>query len=79
MSEWAVFRWTPQPVIVRIRDNGDFIRVLVSSYHTIIIINSYKHHIRVRLYSYSHYYRGGGGPPRVEPQQPARLADAHKL
>ena len=30
------FRWTPHPVIVTIRDNKDYIRVLLYSYYTTI-------------------------------------------
>ena len=30
------FRWTPHPVIVTIRDNKDYIRVLLSAYCTTI-------------------------------------------
>ena len=30
------FRWTPHPVIVTIRDNRDYIRVLLYSYYTTI-------------------------------------------
>ena len=29
-------RWTPHPVIVAIRDNKDYIRVLLDSYYTTI-------------------------------------------
>ena len=29
-------RWTPHPVIVTVRDNGDYIRVLLYSYYTTI-------------------------------------------
>ena len=29
-------RWTPHPVIVTIRDNRDYIRVLLNSYYTTI-------------------------------------------
>ena len=29
-------RWTPQPVIVTIRDNRDYVRVLLYSYYTTI-------------------------------------------
>ena len=31
-----LFRWTPQPVIVTIRNNRDYIRVLLYSYYTTI-------------------------------------------
>ena len=31
-------RWTPHPVIVTMRDNEDYIRVLLHSYYTILII-----------------------------------------
>ena len=30
------FKWTPHPVIVTIRDNKDYIRVLLYSFHTTI-------------------------------------------
>ena len=34
---WSIYlRWTPHPVIVTIRDNRDYIRVLVCSYYTTI-------------------------------------------
>ena len=32
----ALLRWTPHPVIVTIRDNGDYVRVLFYVYHTTI-------------------------------------------
>ena len=35
-SIWICFRWTPHPVIVTIRDNRDYIRVLLYSYYTTI-------------------------------------------
>ena len=35
-SRLADFRWTPLPVIVTIRDNKDYIRVLLYSYYTTI-------------------------------------------
>ena len=31
----GVIRWTPHPVIVTIRDNKDYIRVLLYSYYTL--------------------------------------------
>ena len=31
---WGYVRWTPHPVIVTIRDNRDYIRVLLYSYYT---------------------------------------------
>ena len=38
LSFWAIIslRWTPHPVIVTIRDNRDYIRVLLYSYYTTI-------------------------------------------
>ena len=33
---WIYVRWTPHPVIVTIRDNKDYIRVLLYSYYTTI-------------------------------------------
>ena len=32
----ALLRWTPRPVIVTIRDNGDYVRVLLYAYYTTI-------------------------------------------
>ena len=36
VSEELWLRWTPRPVIVTIRDNSDYIRVLMYSYYTTI-------------------------------------------
>ena len=33
---WGRLRWTPHPVIVTIRENRDYIRVLLDSYYTTI-------------------------------------------
>ena len=35
-EDMLLFRWTPKPVIVNIRDNRDYIRVLLYSYYTTI-------------------------------------------
>ena len=36
LSSHTSFRWTPHPVIVTIRDNRDYIRVLTYSHYTTI-------------------------------------------
>ena len=35
-AKYVDFRWSPHPVIVTIRDNKDYIRVLLYSYYTTI-------------------------------------------
>ena len=60
-------RWTPDPVIVTIRDNSrDYIRVLLYSYFTTITIRDNRDYIRVLLYSCLPLLQGGG-PPNLDP------------